>query len=473
MEQTNAFDLLGATPSDSIETLQELLEEKELLSDDVATIQSAYADLTNPKKRLIHEITYFYKDDLSDFLQLITKGLEEKLTIAKTATILVSIGKWFEERLHAKSIESDDEFDLTSLFGDSNEEETSIIENDALIKINKARLSIHMPIVDESALKETITVLKNEYVNFANEFLDKLQENTVVRIFNSIVKDNDYESFFLDELFAHYELIINESLQKKEMECRASFENIEKSCNSFNNGAPLSPFLKTQISEFEKKLKAWDNYAQPVQVNMQRHGGQHEVSEQLLHDLRNKIIDLCNKSQEVLGNMLDRWNNAMQKHDFPSAQNIKQQINNKTLDSLSLIESLISIINIFQSVFAELDIDSERLTKDKKDLFELKKSLAPLKASAQEERNRQIQQEAKDQACRIAHGALAIISFIIMAGCFACGSIGGGITFIFIAVTFGICCAAYPYLKGRNVMTWIIIIGIILGVCIGLAVSNS
>lgn len=49
MEQTNAFELLGATPSDSIEALQELLDEKELLSDDIATVQSAYADLTNPK----------------------------------------------------------------------------------------------------------------------------------------------------------------------------------------------------------------------------------------------------------------------------------------------------------------------------------------------------------------------------------------------------------------------------------------
>ena len=206
MEQTNAFELLGATPSDSIETLQELLDEKELLSDDVTAVQSAYTDLINPKKRLIHEITYFYKDDLTDFLQLITKGLEEKPTIAETATILVNIGKWFEEKIRVESTEFDDEFDLASLFDDSNEEETPKIVNDALIKINNARLSIHMSIVDESSLKETITVLKNEYVNFANKFLDKLQENTVVRIFNNIVKDNDYENFFIDELIAHYEL---------------------------------------------------------------------------------------------------------------------------------------------------------------------------------------------------------------------------------------------------------------------------
>lgn len=86
-------------------------------------------------------------------------------------------------------------------------------------------------------------------------------------VFNQIVKIDEFESFFVDELIAHYELIISESLQKKETECRDSFESIEKSCNSFNNGAPLSPSLKTQISVFADKLKSWDNYAQPLQVN--------------------------------------------------------------------------------------------------------------------------------------------------------------------------------------------------------------
>lgn len=266
-------------------------------------------------------------------------------------------------------------------------------------------------------------------------------------------------------------------MQKKETECRDSFESIEKSCNSFNNGAPLSPSLKTQISVFADKLNSWDNYAQPLQVNMQRHGGQHEASEQLLRDLRNKVIDLCNKSQEVLGNMLDRWNNAMKQYNFSTALDIKQQINNKLPDSLGLVEGLISIINIFQSVFAELDMDSERLAKDKKDLSELKKSLSQLNESARTEKRRQIQaQEAKEQAsknCRIAHGVFAIISLVIMIICFACGSVGGGVAFIFITGAFGICCAAYPNLEGKNVMKWIIIIGIILGCCIGPAVSSS
>lgn len=449
MEQTNAFELLGATPSDSIETLQELLDEKELLSDDIAAVQSAYADLTNPKKRLIHEITYFRAEDFAGFKKLVFHEYVESPSIKEVAQILVNMGLWFDS-------------DNDELFDDINasREESGFVE-----------------IENDATIIKAVDDLQNDCLQVANNYLDNLKENLLVGVFNQIVKIDEFESFFVDELIAHYELMISESLQKKETECRDSFESIEKSCNSFNNGASLSPSLKTQISIFADKLNSWDNYAQPLQVNMQRHGGQHEASEQLLRDLRNKVIDLCNKSQEVLGNMLDRLNNAMKQYNFSAALDIKQQINNKLPDSLGLVEGLISIINIFQSVFAELDMDSERLAKDKKDLSELKKSLSQLNESAQAEKRRQIQaQEAEEQAsrnCRIAHGVFAIISLIIMIICFACGRVGGGVAFIFITGAFCICCAAYPNLEGKNVMKWIIIIGIILGCCIGPAVSSS
>ena len=136
----------------------------------------------------------------------------------------------------------------------------------------------------------------------------------------------------------------------------------------------LSNYLITQISEFEQKLKSWDNYAQPLQVNMQRRGGQHETSERLVCDLRNKVINLCNKSQAVLRRMFDCQNDALKQSDLFGVYNITRQIDNRLPYSLGLIEGLISIINIFQSVFAELDMTSETLAKDKKDLIELKKT---------------------------------------------------------------------------------------------------
>lgn len=93
----NAFTVLGAEPTDSTERLQELLDEKELLLDDASEAQAAYADLTNPKKRIQHEIEYFCSDALDDFNKLVNRSFEETPTLSKIANIVVKLGWWFDE----------------------------------------------------------------------------------------------------------------------------------------------------------------------------------------------------------------------------------------------------------------------------------------------------------------------------------------------------------------------------------------
>ena len=211
MEQTNAFEVLGATPSDNIESLQELLDEKELLSDDVAAVQSAYADLTNPKKRLVHEIIYLRAECFIEFKNLIFHQFDESPSVRGVAQILVDIGLWFD-------------YDNDELFEDIN----TAREESGFIKLE-----------DDSTLLEAINDLRTDCLQSANNYLDNIKENSLVLVFNQIVKIDEYESFFIDELIAHYELIISESLQKKENECRDSFNRIEDSCNAFNNGSPF------------------------------------------------------------------------------------------------------------------------------------------------------------------------------------------------------------------------------------------
>ena len=397
------------------------------------------------------------------------------------------------------------------------------------VDINASREeSGFVKIEDNATIIKAVDDLRNDCSQAANNYLDNLKENSLVEVFNQIVKIDENESFFVDKLIAHYELIISESLQKKETECRNSFESIEKSCSAFNNGSPLSISFNDQISEFEKKLKSWDNYAQPLQVNMQRHGGQHEASEQLLHNLRNRVIDLCNKSQEILVKMLEQLEKTKIHHNFFSIQSIKQKIDNKLLNSLTLIEGLIYIIDLFQSVFAELNLDAEDLVKDKIDLSKLKISLVLLNETGQTEKEKKVQnqhnkeqkkcldEETKNEQIRlkreklkeethrqwqeqygkfqkekqnnnitkpkkiiipsikvgcIIHGISAIISLIIMIISFFRGNYGNGIIFTIMAVSFSICCANYSQLEGRGVMKWIILTGIFLTYIISLIAS--
>ena len=348
----NAFTILGAEPTDSAERLQELLDEKELLLDDVSEVQSAYADLTNPKKRVQHEIAYFCEEALSDFNKLVSRSFIETPTIGKVANILVELGWWFES-------DNDELFD----------------------RINDARSDGGFTqLDDESIVALSVENLKQECISSTNSYFDRLTEKALVNIFNQIVKIEDYESFFIDELLAYYELTISEQLQEKEKKCETIFNEIERLCNQFNNGGSLSYLISGKVTEFGTALKDWDSYAQPLQVNMQRRGGQHDSSGALVHDIRNRVIELCNRSQAEIGQML----NDLTQNDYYAKYVARDKLPQKLSDSVKLTEILLKIIDILSSVFAELEITAEQLKKDKKDLTELKNTLTSLNNQVQE-----------------------------------------------------------------------------------------
>lgn len=463
----DAFSVLGGAPTDSNERLQELLEEKELLTDDASEAQAAYADLTNLKKRLRHEIEYFCRDDFHDFRQMVARA--EKPTIVVIADILVGIGRWFEE------------------------------ENDELFeKINDARLVGGYPQIEsENVIFAMVEEIKQECISSANSYLDGFVEDSVVKIFNKIVQIGDFESFFIDELMAHYELIVSETLQSKENECTARFDEIESIGNNFNSGASLSPDLSSKVTEFEKALKDWDRYAQPLQKNAQARGGQHENSEKLVHDIRNRTIDLCNRSQEKLGRLIEQLNDLSKFYDFmnnPNAMtargvrdldsnrlsagfNARQELMTKIPDSLRLTEALIQIVNILQMVFSELEITAEQLSKDKEDLIGLKEALIkwnkPLQEEKRKEENRAISAQRTSRNCRITHGVFSAICFIIMIICFAVGNIPVGVGLIVMTIAFGCCCGFYPALEDKGIMKWIIIVAVIAFIAIAGSMSEA
>ncbi len=443
----DAFSVLGGAPTDSNERLQELLEEKELLTDDASEAQAAYADLTNLKKRLRHEIEYFCRDDFHDFRQMVARA--EKPTIAVIADILVGIGRWFEE------------------------------ENDELFeKINDARLVGGYPQIEsENVIFAMIEEIKQECISSANSYLDGFVEDSVVKIFNKIVQIGDFESFFIDELMAHYELIVSETLQNKENECNAHFGEIESLSNNFNSGASLSPDLSSKVTEFEKALKDWDRYAQPLQKNAQARGGQHENSEKLVHGIRNRLVELCNVSQERLQNSLESFKTASIRARFGGnryeAINARNILEKKLNDSISFIQALISLTQILSQVFAELEITVEQLKEDNTQLAQLKEVLINLRnqiPGAEQRASRAAEgapmpsmPNAERNGFRTLLGILTAICAILMIVGFSIGNIAMGIAFIILGLAFGIGCGAFYNIKSnKKAIIAIILVPIIL-----------
>lgn len=433
----NAFAVLGATPFDDAERLEELLEEKELISDDDTEAQAAYTELSNPKRRVISELSYFAGETFSAFESIALGTRPEKPTGGEAAQAIVNMGKWLDSANEA-----------------------------VLDEINDARSSSNFPLIDESLLRQSVDTFSAECSALAQKYFDRLKENSLVSIFNNIVKIKDYGSFFIDALMAKYEAAIKESLNKKEDSCIDAFGKIEEICNRFNRGYSLDSALGNDIAAFETTLKAWDRYAQPLQVNAQHHGGQHEESSDLVRSLRNKIIDLCNHSQETLGKMIEQ----VGMYNFQARQLLPEKLS----DSVEFTTQLIRLIDILSSVFAELDVTAEQLKKDKQSLHELLDTLSGLNDKLQgavtvrknQEARQRAEEEKSKSYARIAQGVLAGICFIIMIIGFAVGNIGLGIGFLVLALGFGICCAAYDALTEKNAKKWVVIVAAVIAIII-------
>ena len=148
MELNNAFDVLGANPTDNAEKLQEYLEEKELLLDDMSTVQAAYVTLTNPKKRLIQEIFALRVDDFSDIKKLIFRKFDSATSTLDVALILVNLGIWFD------------------------------CDNDELLNdINQERKESGFPTIDDALLIQAIDEIRVDYLQSVCAYLDRLKEN--------------------------------------------------------------------------------------------------------------------------------------------------------------------------------------------------------------------------------------------------------------------------------------------------------
>lgn len=502
MEQTNAFNILGATPDDSIETLQELLEEKELMVDDSEPLHSAFSDLTNPKKRLIHEIKYFCEESLEDFYKLVSHGYNS-IPVEKVANILVSLGNWFE-----------------------------LDNSDLVDDINESRKNSGVAlIIDGSVVDDAVESLQNECVMCADSYLDRLKESSLVNVFNRIVKTDGFASAFSDTLMAHYEILIRETLSEKELECRSLFNDIKSTCNSFIGGSMFSCDLTKKIESFRTQLNAWDKYSQPLQINMQIHGGQHEESTRLLHDFRNDVIEICNNSQADIVKLLNgikKQNSINQFLHTPSAASVspikymsqdefvysfraREQLIQKLPGYLKLTRGLIDLIRIFKTVFSELDLSAEILAQDEENLIDLKNTLDGINSQIQPNNDSHIVSNSRipshgivnadkfrenrngdDTSCdnnticrgpfsswsfgRICYGILSIVFLVIMIIGFVEGSIALGVAFLISMITFAICCIFYLALedelfdrwKARNV---VVTVGIILSTVIGILIK--
>ena len=201
----DAFKLLGATPLDNAEKLRELFENKQLFVDDDKEINLAYSELTNLKKRIKHEIRYYSKTTFSKFNKLFVDNNEDEQSMAleDMCSVIIKVGKWFD--------------------GDINKIFSKINADRAVAKFS--------PVGSVESVQDEINEMKNNCISAVKKYFEYLQEKDLIALFTMLVSQEKYMSFFVDELLAHYEIALKESIEKKEKASLNKFKKIENQSN--------------------------------------------------------------------------------------------------------------------------------------------------------------------------------------------------------------------------------------------------
>lgn len=466
----NAFFVLGAMPEDSSEKLKELFEEKQLFCDDDKDLEFAYLELINVKKRIKHEIGYFTSKTFKNFDKIFFDDTsdEQEIVIEDMCKAIIKVGKWFDLGI-----------------------------DDLFVKINNSReIAKFTQISDKDSLQDSISELRSEYILAVKKYFDYFKEKDIVLIFNNLVKEPNYMSFFVDDLLSIYESALQVSIENKEKTCLRKFKLVENGTNYFLDFDQIPSDFSDNINDFKKSLVIWDSYVQPLQVNSKNRGVQHEGSIKFASLLRNKVIDMCNESQESLQKLI--------KNPWGYGSLAKQTLVNKIVKSIEFTNYLIKILNILQSTFAEMVVFNERLQKDKEDFENLKEvletvltQLDPYKAFSRavdnvkedkietssknntksESKNQSANDDAWSDAIRAVMAITIMISFVIMVIGFGILSNVLGVLSLIIGVISSLC--AYKWGQSRiklNTMKFVsIFFAIIVFIicCIAISISNK
>lgn len=335
----NAFDILGATPLDNASKIRELFEEKQLFTDDETEISFAFTELTNIKKRIKHEIEYFSKDTFKDFNDIfVNEDEEQKLVLEDVCSAIITIGKWFDRN-------TDEIFDEIN---------------------NNRQIASFSLISNKEVIYDAVQTMKENCILEIKQYFDYLKEKDIVSLFNILVLQDNYSSFFIDELLNHYEAVLKETIDKKAKLCSNKFDLIKADARSFIDNNNLDENFKVHITEFKKALNAWDKIVQPLQINCENRGMEHPASSEFIHILRNDVIEMCNDSQTKLTEIIKTLS-----YDYGA----RNRFINRAYKSVDFIDLLTEILNVLLNVFKEITVVAERLKQDKQDFANLKAEL--------------------------------------------------------------------------------------------------
>ena len=285
----NPFYILGATPRDNRQKIQELVDEKSLELDSSVCVE-ARAVLTNPRRRLSAELSWFPGVSVRQ-IKTVVKELEDKELTPETLERLPALAGFNAILAYLVSDIKFSVKQLENVIFALAQNYDAVTAEKAMTVINEDRSVSGFPEVsDITIVQEEITELKNDVMHNLQNVLSSLGLEKLNKLMLSLMERCEKQKktyVLLDDIIDNvYALEIQKNLDSIKSKVTDAIEVVRKAPKT-----KMSAAVDSLISE----LKTFDDIMQPIQLSTQKRGLEHDVTKEVAYAVRKLCLGLGNK----------------------------------------------------------------------------------------------------------------------------------------------------------------------------------
>lgn len=292
-----AFSILGATSRDNRHRIVELAEDKALTLDS-EICSKARSDLTNPRNRLLAEMSWLpglSPKRANAYCTLLRHDIDHFMSSASEEGPLV------RANLIAAALELfDPEMEVDDWAHWIHElalEADKIDPENVLRTINEDRAVAGFPEIQALDVVETeVSSRRRYYKETIKEAMDRLPTVKMIQVIEDIVEAATNSGtgpapILIDELMDSFEVGVRPFLDRE-------VENARKLVKTAHDSAAGGErVVKPLLDKLEQVVRNWDKVAKPIQMNMNVRGIEHEQSKELAYEIHKLGIDLSIKHE--------------------------------------------------------------------------------------------------------------------------------------------------------------------------------
>jgi hypothetical protein len=293
----NPFDVLKASPRDTKAKIIELADEVGL-SLDSEICNKARSDLTNPRNRIAHEISWFPGISPKKCQELALLSLSNPKFILDESSLppLVLANLWtaFFEALDDKESGaqiSDSIVKFAYLLD-------SLSPSDILRDLNEDRLvSGFAEITSIDLVDEALTERKKVFKTIVRDSLNRLSTDQLILVMTDVCSEGTLAGEanapeFIYSIIDSYEIETQVFLTNE-------YETAKKLCSAILSNAATNSSLEPNLSSLNDVSRNFSRIAKPIQLAYKSRGMEHELSKTYAYEVRSLAIDLHNKHGQL------------------------------------------------------------------------------------------------------------------------------------------------------------------------------